>query len=420
LQPLSRLPGSGVALKTSDETLRLHQGSQKAVMSSILLRFAVDDLRVYTVVGEKNGGFIHLRSGPGYGLFGPYVTLPAGRCVARIFFEGPKRGRATVDLCAESGEIMLASRVIDLGTLEENFAEIAADLGSARSACEVRLLCPPEIHANISAIEIELFEIPESLLQSDGSMQKSALDYFHGIAKDTGAIWLETGTLLPTGSTRQKSLERMPSFVLSLDKRTDNGIFLSEIAFLRQLNPTSKILDVGCGNNSPHKIKSILPECNYTGIDVGDYDQTKPNLADNYVLTSPENFADEIYKMKGQFDAVISTHTIEHCNEREKTVDAMLKAIKPSGQLYMLFPSEISADLPSRGGGLNYFDDGTHKDFPPKFDELVSTIRRNDFRIMFAEREYKPIDGLHSGAYQRERILKAKYDTSRNLVVLWL
>lgn len=359
-------------------------------MNSTVLRFGVDDLRIHTVVGKKDGAFIRLRSGPGYGLFGPYVKLPAGRCVARIFFQGPKRGRVTVDFSAEAGEIVLTSRDFDLSKHTENAVEIVADLSSPQLACEVRLFCETEIHADIAAIEIELSQIPESLLQTDDPIAKSVFDYLYGIAKETGTFRLETDGLTKR-RTRQENGERIPSFLLSLDTRTDNGMFLSEIAFLQQLGPTSKILDVGCGNNSPHKIKTILPKCNYTGIDVGDYNQTKPILADHYILTSPIDFADEIYKMKGQFDAVISTHTIEHCNERDRTVDAMLKAIKPSGQIYMLFPSESSVDLPSRGGGLNYFDDGTHKDFPPNFDELVDTIRRNNFRIMIAEREYKPL-----------------------------
>lgn len=88
------------------------------------------------------------------------------------------------------------------------------------------------------------------------------------------------------------------------------------------------VLDVGCGNNSPSQVKSMLPSCVYTGIDVSDYNQTKPNLADKYILVSPSEFSDAIEKMSNSFDAVMSSHNLEHCNRREETLLAMIKALK--------------------------------------------------------------------------------------------
>ena len=40
-----------------------------------------------------------------------------------------------------------------------------------------------------------------------------------------------------------------------------------KISFLSNLQHDAKILDVGCGNDSPYKIKSILPFSFYTGLD---------------------------------------------------------------------------------------------------------------------------------------------------------
>jgi hypothetical protein len=87
---------------------------------------------------------IRLRSGTGCGLFGPYVDLPAGRCIARITFEGPSEGRVIMDMSAEVGKIVLASRVVDLGALEGHTVELPAILPRPLSACEVRLHCKPE------------------------------------------------------------------------------------------------------------------------------------------------------------------------------------------------------------------------------------------------------------------------------------
>ena len=167
--------------------------------------------------------------------------------------------------------------------------------------------------------------------------------------------------------------------------------------FLLQLARDCKILDVGCGSNSSYHIKRILPSCNYTGIDVADYNNTMPRLHDKYIIVNPEDFAEEIYKFTEYFDAVLSTHNIEHCNDRQKTIDAMLKAIRPGGQLYMLFPSEVSVDLPSRGGCLNYFDDPTHKGSPPDFKDLINNIRFHNFDIVFAAKRYRPLKMVVSG-----------------------
>ena len=165
-----------------------------------------------------------------------------------------------------------------------------------------------------------------------------------------------------------------------------------KIAFMAQfqLDASPEILDVGCGNNSSFSAKSILPSCIYTGIDVGDYNQTKPNMADKYIVTSPENFSYEISKFKNHFDAVISSHNIEHCDDREKTIKAMLDSIKPGGQLFISFPCENSVNFPKRGGTLNYFDDPTHTLFPPNFTVLIETLEKADFKIEFAAKRYRP------------------------------
>jgi SAM-dependent methyltransferase len=162
-------------------------------------------------------------------------------------------------------------------------------------------------------------------------------------------------------------------------------------AFLATLRSDSAILDVGCGNNSPFDTKAILPICKYTGIDVADYNQSRPNLADDYIVTGPLNFADEIYKLAASFDAVLSAHNLEHCEDRERTLDAMLRAVRPGGKIYLAFPCEESVDFPSREGTLNYFDDNTHKQLPPSFDGIIAALHRHNFRITFATRRYKPI-----------------------------
>src|SRR5437773_560361 len=110
------------------------------------MKFAAGDECIHTAVGEKIGSVICLRSKPGYGLHGPYVDLPAGPCVARIFFNGPTRGHAIADVLA-SGYLVHASRPVDLSTLDGRPLEITADLASrslhARCGLTVRQMSMP-------------------------------------------------------------------------------------------------------------------------------------------------------------------------------------------------------------------------------------------------------------------------------------
>ncbi|MDR1804361.1 MAG: class I SAM-dependent methyltransferase [Treponema sp.] len=151
-------------------------------------------------------------------------------------------------------------------------------------------------------------------------------------------------------------------------------------------------MDVGCGNNSPYKYKTSFPNIKYTGIDVSDYNQTKPILADEYIVTSPENFANKISELGNVFNTVISSHNLEHCNDRNGTLVAMAKALKKGGYLYLSFPTEKSVNFPGpRTGTLNYYDDSTHKGTPPNFKETLGVLKSNDIEIIFSDKSYKPL-----------------------------
>jgi SAM-dependent methyltransferase len=163
-----------------------------------------------------------------------------------------------------------------------------------------------------------------------------------------------------------------------------------KVHFLTRLHDSASILDVGCGNNSPYLVKSILPRSIYTGIDIGDYNQTKPNRADYYIVTKPETFAARIAEYDACFDAVISSHNLEHCNDRLATFCAMLRATGPSGLMYVSFPSASSVTFPRRIGTLNYFDDPTHKDSPPDVNQLLAVAREHGFEEVFVVHQNRP------------------------------
>lgn len=153
----------------------------------------------------------------------------------------------------------------------------------------------------------------------------------------------------------------------------------------------ARILDVGCGNGSPQRVKTVAPDSYYVGIDVADYNNTSAtlNYADEYLLFSPESFAEGIANLDEKFDAVLSSHNIEHCNKPKETISAMCGRLKKGGRLYLAFPCEASVGFPSRRGTLNFFDDPTHR-WLPKFDEIMGWLQSNRMEIVFACKQYRP------------------------------
>lgn len=163
-------------------------------------------------------------------------------------------------------------------------------------------------------------------------------------------------------------------------------------AFLYRLKRNAKVLDVGCGNNSPMKTKYLRPDIYYVGIDVGDYNQKEESLryANKYILSTPEEFPKSILKIDGKFDAVISNHNLEHCNKPTETLVAMCKKLRGGAILYLAFPSEKSIGFPHREGTLNFYDDPTHI-YIPKYDEIIHQLQINGMDIMFARKQYRPV-----------------------------
>jgi SAM-dependent methyltransferase len=173
-----------------------------------------------------------------------------------------------------------------------------------------------------------------------------------------------------------------------------HGIFspYGKISFIKRYIPNKgKVLDVGCGNNSPFRTKSLRPDIRYVGLDVGMCNQiADPSIyADELIITSPEDFASRIAKYTDEFDAVISAHNLEHCNDYEGVLFNMLKSVNGGGYLYLSFPCEDSVNFPSRKGTLNFYDDKTHRNII-RYKSVADTIKNSGFDIVFGRRNYKP------------------------------
>lgn len=129
------------------------------------------------------------------------------------------------------------------------------------------------------------------------------------------------------------------------------------------------------------------------------------------INNSNPSVLDEILKMSNSFDVVLSSHNLEHCNKREETLLAMIKALKPKGRLYLSFPSEKSVKFPSRQGALNYYDDNTHKNLPPSYEKVLEILKENNMSVLYSTISHKPFLPWLIGCFT-EPISKIKNKTN--------
>jgi SAM-dependent methyltransferase len=155
-------------------------------------------------------------------------------------------------------------------------------------------------------------------------------------------------------------------------------------AFLDTLPRGARLLDVGCGNGSPARVRRARPDLDYTGLDIGDAAPAKGLLT-----VAPDDFATAIEGFEGRLDGVLSSHNLEHCWQPDAVLRAMCRALKPGGWLYLAFPSAASVDFPRRAGSLNFFDDATHVRVPDH-DGVRRTLAEEGLRVEFAAPRYRP------------------------------
>ena len=157
------------------------------------------------------------------------------------------------------------------------------------------------------------------------------------------------------------------------------------------------VLDVGCGSNSPVKLKSFFPNLTIHGIDIYDVGNHAKNALSEFYLSSSDSFDTDINSIIDLFDCVISHHNLEHCIHRDLVLASMCKKLKPEGLLFLCFPSLQSPNLPSRKGTLNYFDDTTHVSPPIDSQDLIIKLVNNKMEILFFASTYKPVIMRHIG-----------------------
>jgi len=156
-----------------------------------------------------------------------------------------------------------------------------------------------------------------------------------------------------------------------------------------------KLLDIGCGNHSPSKTKSIFPNCEYYGLDL---DKTYNNDEKDFKITK-QFYELDLTKLDysiipdNYFDFIRMAHVVEHLYNGDKVLKSLLSKLKSNGFFYIEYPSEKSLRLPSMYGTLNFYDDPTHvrvysvKELKKVFEEsncivLKAGTRRNIWNML--------------------------------------
>lgn len=166
----------------------------------------------------------------------------------------------------------------------------------------------------------------------------------------------------------------------------------NKLGFIYSVPQNAKVLDVGCGSDSPLIFKTLRPDIYYVGIDIEIHKQTVDvdTYADEFMLVEPDDFHKKINGFKNEFDAIVCSHNLEHCNDYIAVTHAMLGALKDGGSIHIIFPCEESVRFPSREGTLNFYDDDTHNNVI-EFAPFISLLQKNNIDIVFSTQRYRPV-----------------------------
>jgi SAM-dependent methyltransferase len=155
----------------------------------------------------------------------------------------------------------------------------------------------------------------------------------------------------------------------------------------RKLGPGPlRILDVGCGDNSPTTTKQWFPGCRYEGADIQQYNLTAEDLAAIDAFY-PLGFDGSGYSAipDSAYDFVILSHVIEHMPDPLPILAAICAKLKPGGLIWIGFPSLRSLSLPPAEKTLQFCDDPTHIRLPHIW-EISNVLLANGVKVLHAGR----------------------------------
>jgi SAM-dependent methyltransferase len=143
------------------------------------------------------------------------------------------------------------------------------------------------------------------------------------------------------------------------------------------------LLDIGAGNHSASKTKSLFPNCTYHGLDIDrDYSNSENDFkAMDFFYEMDLTKLDYSSIPNNYFDCILINHVIEHLHNGEEVLVHLLPKLKPNGLMYIEYPGSKSTKLPSMYGTLNFYDDLSHvRIYSAK--ELQRTFTMNDCEVL--------------------------------------
>lgn len=148
-------------------------------------------------------------------------------------------------------------------------------------------------------------------------------------------------------------------------------------------NRPFRLLDIGSGNQSATKITREFPNCEYYGLD-----KTRAyNYSEDDFVKMKDFYEIDLstfdYKVipDNHFDVLWMVHVIEHLDDGDRVISALLSKLNPGGYFYIEYPGPRSTQLPSMYGTLNFYDDPTHVRLY-SVKELKSVFEKNGCMVL--------------------------------------
>lgn len=159
-----------------------------------------------------------------------------------------------------------------------------------------------------------------------------------------------------------------------------------------------RILDIGCGNNSPSTTKRWFPKCHYSGADIEQYNVNQHDIAaiDTFYPLTIEGAGYSAIP-DASFDFIILNHVVEHMPTPGPLLATICSKLKPGGCIWIAFPSLRSLGLPSAEGTLQFCDDPTHV-YLPSVREISNTLLVNGVKVLHAGRSRDMVRSLIGAA----------------------
>ena len=106
--------------------------------------------------------------------------------------------------------------------------------------------------------------------------------------------------------------------------------------FLEELIDSADVFDIGCGNDSPFRFKSVRPDIRYVRLDVAVYNHRHDptEFADEYISVPAEDFLRAIESARTS-SMPWSARTTSSIARIQTVLSAMARALRPGGRIYL-------------------------------------------------------------------------------------